>query len=79
MADFAKFAEPFSWQCKLIHLIRSTYIIMQMLALDNQPIKITTQFSGSDVTGQHEHPVDSDITEEVKLTRSNHLKFRVTL
>ena len=52
---------------------------MQMLALDNQPIKITTQFSGSDVTGQHEHPVDSDITEEVKFTRSNHLKFRVTL
>ena len=50
-----------------------------MFALDNQPIKITTQFSGSDVTGQHEHPVDSDITEEVKTTRSNHLKFRVTL
>ena len=32
----------------------------------------------SDVTGRHLRPVDSDFTEEVKLTRSN-MKFRVEI
>ena len=31
----------------------------------------------SDVTGQHQRLVDSDVTEGVKTTRSNHLKFRL--
>ena len=31
----------------------------------------------SDVTGQHQRLVDVDVTEGVKTTRSNHLKFRL--
>ena len=35
--------------------------------LDNQPIKITTRFSGSsDVTGRHQQLVDSDVAERRK-------------
>ena len=35
------------------------------------------QKSRSDITGQHQWPVDSDVTEGVKLTESNRLKFRL--
>ena len=31
----------------------------------------------SDVTGRHQRPVDSDVTEGVITTRSNRMKFRL--
>ena len=33
----------------------------------------------SDVTGRHQRPVDSDVTEGVITTRSNQMKFRLAL
>ena len=36
-----------------------------------------TRFLGSEVTGRHERPVDSDVAVGVTTTRSNRLKFRL--
>ena len=57
------------------HCEESVGFSVKVECLDNQPI--TTRFSGSDVTGRHLPPVNSEVTEGAKTTRSNRLKFRL--
>ena len=44
--------------------------------LTRQPIRTTTRFSGSDVTGQHYRPVPSDVSLPRLSERRRRLKFR---
>ena len=45
--------------------------------LTRQPIRTTTRFSGSDVTGQHYRPVPSDVSLPRLSERRRRLKFRL--
>ena len=45
--------------------------------LTQQPIRTTTRFSGSDVTGQHYRPVPSDVSLPRLSERRRRLKFRL--
>ena len=47
--------------------------------LTRQPIRTTTRFSGSDVTGQHYRPVPSDVSLPRLSERRRWLKFRLSV